>query len=44
MPTIDCAMILAAGRGTRMGAMTERIPKPMLLISGRPMLEIFLNA
>ena len=33
------AVILAAGRGTRMGQITEEIPKPMLPIKGRPMLE-----
>jgi dTDP-glucose pyrophosphorylase len=33
------AIVLAAGKGTRMGALTEDIPKPMLPIEGRPMLE-----
>jgi dTDP-glucose pyrophosphorylase len=33
------AIVLAAGKGTRMGALTEEIPKPMLPIEGRPMLE-----
>lgn len=33
------AVILAAGRGTRMGDMTSEIPKPMLLVHGRPILE-----
>ena len=33
------AVILAAGRGTRMGELTNDIPKPMLKISGRPILE-----
>ena len=36
---INKAIVLAAGRGTRMGALTEEIPKPMLLVEGRPMLE-----
>lgn len=31
--------MLAAGRGTRMGDMTEDTPKPMLPVQGRPMLE-----
>lgn len=33
------AVILAAGRGTRMGALTESIPKPMLELLGKPLLE-----
>lgn len=33
------AVILAAGRGVRMGKLTEDTPKPMLLIQGRPLLE-----
>ncbi len=32
-------VVLAAGRGTRMGALTDRIPKPMLPVRGKPMLE-----
>lgn len=32
------AVVLAAGRGTRMGSLTEEIPKPMLEIAGRPKL------
>jgi dTDP-glucose pyrophosphorylase len=37
------AVILAAGRGTRMGSMTSEIPKPMLLVHGRPILEHILE-
>lgn len=33
------AIILAAGKGTRMGGLTADTPKPMLLLSGRPLLE-----
>lgn len=40
---ISRAVILAAGRGTRMGGITEEIPKPMLPIQGRPMLEHILE-
>ena len=40
---LDLAIILAAGRGTRMGGLTEAIPKPMLLVEGRPMLEHILE-
>jgi dTDP-glucose pyrophosphorylase len=40
---IDRAVILAAGRGTRMGMMTDALPKPMLPIAGRPMLDHILE-
>jgi len=33
------AMILAAGKGTRLQSLTEAMPKPMLPIGGRPVLE-----
>ena len=33
------AVILAAGKGTRMGALTDATPKPMLLVQERPILE-----
>jgi mannose-1-phosphate guanylyltransferase/phosphomannomutase len=33
------AIILAAGKGTRMGDLTSDIPKPMLRVNGRPILE-----
>jgi dTDP-glucose pyrophosphorylase len=33
------AVILAAGKGTRMGDLTQEIPKPMLPVHGRPILE-----
>jgi UDP-N-acetylglucosamine diphosphorylase / glucose-1-phosphate thymidylyltransferase / UDP-N-acetylgalactosamine diphosphorylase / glucosamine-1-phosphate N-acetyltransferase / galactosamine-1-phosphate N-acetyltransferase len=33
------AVILAAGRGTRMGALTQTMPKPLLTLCGRPILE-----
>ncbi len=37
--SIEKAVILAAGRGTRMGAMTQSVPKPMLPVHGKPMVE-----
>lgn len=33
------AVILAAGKGTRMKEITTAIPKPMVIIKGKPMLE-----
>ena len=32
-------VVLCAGYGTRLGNLTRKIPKPMLLIAGRPLLE-----
>ncbi len=32
-------VILAAGKGTRMGSLTSDTPKPMLIVSGRTLLE-----
>jgi UDP-N-acetylglucosamine diphosphorylase / glucose-1-phosphate thymidylyltransferase / UDP-N-acetylgalactosamine diphosphorylase / glucosamine-1-phosphate N-acetyltransferase / galactosamine-1-phosphate N-acetyltransferase len=37
------AVILAAGKGTRMGGLTTDIPKPMLQVQGRPILEHILT-
>ena len=33
------AVILAAGKGTRMKEITKEIPKPMVMIKGKPILE-----
>ena len=41
--TVRHAVVLAAGRGTRMGEITSETPKPMLLVRGRPMLEHVLD-
>lgn len=37
------AIILAAGKGTRMKEITKEIPKPMVKINGKPMLEYILT-
>ena len=37
------AVILAAGKGTRMGDLTDEMPKPMLHVQGRPILEHILS-
>jgi dTDP-glucose pyrophosphorylase len=36
-------LILAGGRGSRLGALTEKTPKPLLKIGGKPLLEILLT-
>jgi UDP-N-acetylglucosamine diphosphorylase / glucose-1-phosphate thymidylyltransferase / UDP-N-acetylgalactosamine diphosphorylase / glucosamine-1-phosphate N-acetyltransferase / galactosamine-1-phosphate N-acetyltransferase len=33
------AVVLAAGKGTRMGDLTQELPKPMLPVQGKPILE-----
>lgn len=36
-------ILMAGGLGTRLRPLTETVPKPMLLIGGRPILEVILN-
>jgi len=38
------AVLLAAGRGKRLGALTERMPKPMLAVAGQPLLGHIVDA
>ena len=33
------AVLFAAGFGTRMGELTKTVPKPMLPVAGRPMID-----
>jgi NDP-sugar pyrophosphorylase family protein len=42
--TIRNAVLLAAGRGTRLGELTARTPKPMLEIAGAPLLAHLVGA
>ena len=39
MTKIDSAVVLAAGRGTRMRELTNDVPKPMIEVRGKPVLQ-----
>lgn len=41
---IKSAVLLAAGRGTRLRPHTDKIPKPLLPVNGRPTLDFVLQA
>src|SRR5260370_39807871 len=42
-PMITKAVILAAGRGTRMRELTNEVPKPMVEVQGKPILRHILE-
>ena len=44
MSDVTQALILAAGRGTRLGALTADCPKPLLDLEGKPILERIVTA
>jgi MurNAc alpha-1-phosphate uridylyltransferase len=37
------AVILAGGRGSRFGDLTLQIPKPLITVAGKPLIEHILN-
>jgi mannose-1-phosphate guanylyltransferase len=39
MQSVKTAVILAGGRGTRLGNLTEEVPKPMIHVAGKPILH-----
>lgn len=41
--TVQKAVLLAAGRGTRMRELTKELPKPMIEVRGKPILEHILE-
>ncbi len=42
-PIVTQALILAGGRGTRLGSITDSCPKPILPVAGRPFLSYLIS-
>ena len=42
--TNEIAILMAAGMGTRMAPLTDRIPKPLVRVFGKPMIETLIEA
>ncbi|MBI2567553.1 MAG: nucleotidyltransferase family protein [Candidatus Schekmanbacteria bacterium] len=43
MVAVDRAVVLAAGKGTRLGSLTAQVPKPLVSVGGRPLLDHILS-